>query len=172
MKAAQHRWAMGRSSCRTRSASLCRFEVGHGGLFLSTAIINLKHAEIAEKKRGRLHWSRPGNAIRLPEDLRVRVEAWLPSSVMRLSFRGDPPAGRDWSRGRGRCQASNKKSAAKAAGLAGAMVDYLSDQSARPMSARNASAAAKRPSEFREMRTIYRSEGEGAIAYSVRKSPT
>jgi hypothetical protein len=94
-------------------------------------------------------------AIRLPEDLRVRVEAWAaklddtPSrseAIRRLveiglaSIRTAKPI--------------DKKSAAKAAGLAGEMVDYLSDHSIpADVRAKRKRRLLKGPSEFREMRT-------------------
>ena len=55
--------------------------------------------------------------------------------------------------GVGAAKPSNKKSAAKAAGLAGAMVDYLSDQSApADVREKRKRRLLKGPSEFREMR--------------------
>ena len=109
-----------------------------------------------KKKRGRPATGRdPVTAIRLPEDLRVRVEAWAarlrdtPSrseAIRRLveiglaSERAAKP--------------SNKKSAAKAAGMAGAMVDFLGDQSApADVREKRKRRLLKGPSEFREMRT-------------------
>lgn len=54
----------------------------------------------------------------------------------------------------GAAKPSNKKSAAKAAGLAGAMVDYLSDQSAPAhVREKRRRRLLKGPPEFREMRT-------------------
>src|SRR5207253_11222512 len=85
-----------------------------------------------KKKRGRPATGRdPVTAIRLPEDLRVRVESWaakLPDTpsrseaIRRLVEIGLASVTA--------AKPSNKKFSAKAAGLAGAMVDYLSDQSA------------------------------------------
>jgi Arc/MetJ-type ribon-helix-helix transcriptional regulator len=109
-----------------------------------------------KKKRGRPATGRdPVTAIRLPEDLRVRVEAWAAKL-------GDAPSRSEAIRrlieiglaGMRTAKPSNKKSAAKAAGMAGEMVDYLSDQSA-PADVRE---KRKRrlltgPSEFRDMRT-------------------
>lgn len=51
-------------------------------------------------------------------------------------------------------KSSNKKSAAKAAGLAGEMVDYLSDRSVpADLREKRKRRLLKGPSEFREMRT-------------------
>jgi hypothetical protein len=113
-------------------------------------------AKKSKKKRGRPATGRdPVTAIRLPEDLRVRVEAWAtterdtPSrseAIRRLiehglaAVRGAKPL--------------NKKSAAKAAGLAGKMVDYLSDHSVPAnLREKRKRRLLKGPSEFREMRT-------------------
>src|SRR3954469_1334992 len=84
-----------------------------------------------KRKRGRPATGRdPVTAIRLPEDLRVRVEAWAakqwdtPSrseAIRRLVEHGLSAARV--------AKPTNKKSAAKAAGLAGKMVDDLSDHS-------------------------------------------
>jgi hypothetical protein len=110
----------------------------------------------SKKKRGRPATGRdPVTAIRLPEELRVRVEAWAtterdtPSrseAIRRLiehglaAVRGAKP--------------HNKKSAAKAAGLAGEMVDYLSDHSVpADLREKRKRRLLKGPSEFREMRT-------------------
>ena len=109
-----------------------------------------------KKKRGRPATGRdPVTAIRLPEDLRVRVEAWAtkqrdtPSrseAIRRLVEIGLASVGA--------AKPSNKKSAAKAAGLAGAMVDYLSDQSApADVREKRKRRLLKGPPEFREMRT-------------------
>jgi hypothetical protein len=109
-----------------------------------------------KKKRGRPATGRdPVTAIRLPEDLRVRVEAWA-------ARQRDTPSRSEANRrlfeiglaGMRTAKPGNKKSAAKAAGMAGEMVDYLSDQSA-PADVRE---KRKRrlltgPSEFRDMRT-------------------
>ena len=112
--------------------------------------------ESQNKKRGRPATGRdPVTAIRLPEDLRVRVEAWaakLPDTPSRseairrlveIGLAGVTAA-----------KPSNKKFSAKAAGLAGAMVDYLSDQSApTDVREKRKRRLLKGPSEFREMRT-------------------
>lgn len=109
-----------------------------------------------KKKRGRPATGRdPVTAIRLPEELRVRVEAWAatlhdtPSrseAIRRLvelglaSVRAARP--------------HNRKSAATAAGMAGAMVDYLSDPSTpADVREKRKRRLLKGPSEFREMRT-------------------
>ena len=109
-----------------------------------------------KRKRGRPATGRdPVTAIRLPEDLRVRVEAWAtkladtPSrseAIRRLieiglaSVRTVKP--------------SDKKSAAKAAGLAGEMVDYLSDSSVpADIREKRKRRLLTGPSEFRELRT-------------------
>jgi Arc/MetJ-type ribon-helix-helix transcriptional regulator len=110
-----------------------------------------------KKKRGRPATGRdPVTAIRLPEDLRVRVETWAtkqrdtPSrseAIRRLVEMGLASAGAAKPR-------NNKKSAAKAAGMAGAMVDYLGDQSApADVREKRKRRLLKGPSEFREMRT-------------------
>src|SRR3954471_10299305 len=84
-----------------------------------------------KKKRGRPATGRdPVTAIRLPEDLRVRVEAWAAKL-------GDTPSRSEAIRrlveiglaSVGTAKPSDKKTAAKAAGLAGEMVDYLTDNS-------------------------------------------
>jgi hypothetical protein len=108
-----------------------------------------------KKKRGRPATGRdPVTAIRLPEDLRVRVEAWAakqpdtPSrseAIRRLVEHGLVAA---------RVDNPINKSAGKAAGLAGEMVDYLSDQSApADLREKRKRRLLKGPSEFREMRT-------------------
>src|SRR3954451_15738918 len=88
-------------------------------------------AKKTKKKRGRPATGRdPVTAIRLPEDLRVRDEAWAAKL-------GDTPSRSEAIRrlieiglaSVGTAKRSDKKSAAKAAGLAGEMVDYLSDHS-------------------------------------------
>jgi Arc/MetJ-type ribon-helix-helix transcriptional regulator len=94
-------------------------------------------------------------AIRLPEDLRVRVEAWAAGL-------GDTPSRSEAIRrlveiglaSVRTAKPTDKKSAAKAAGLAGEMVDYLSDHSV-PADVREQRKRRllKGPSEFREMRT-------------------
>ena len=109
-----------------------------------------------KKKRGRPATGRdPVTAIRLPEDLRVRVEAWA-------TKQRDTPSRSEAIRrlveiglaGVGAAKPSNKKFAAKAAGLAGKMVDYLSDQSApADVREKRKRRLLKGPSEFREMRT-------------------
>jgi hypothetical protein len=109
-----------------------------------------------KKKRGRPATGRDlVTAIRLPEDLRVRVEAWAarqldtPSrseAVRRLVEHGLVAARV--------AKQTNKKSATKAAGLAGEMVDYLSDRSvSTDVRERRKRRLLKGPSEFREMRT-------------------
>ena len=109
-----------------------------------------------KKKRGRPATGRdPVTAIRLPEELRVRVEAWAirlrdtPSrseAIRRLVEMGLASVSA--------AKPRNKRSAAKAAGLAGAMVDYLSDQSApADVREKRKRRLLKGPSEFREMRT-------------------
>ena len=110
----------------------------------------------AAKKRGRPATGRdPVTAIRLPEDLRLRVEAWAAKL-------GDTPSRSEAIRRlveiglSGVCAAKpiNKKSAAKAAGMAGEMVDYLSDQSApADVREKRKRRLLKGPPEFREMRT-------------------
>jgi hypothetical protein len=109
-----------------------------------------------KKKRGRPATGRdPVTAIRLPEDLRVRVEAWA-------TTQRDTPSRSEAIRrlveiglaGVGAAKRSNKQSAAKAARLAGAMVDYLGDQSApADVREKRKRRLLKGPSEFREMRT-------------------
>ena len=109
-----------------------------------------------KKKRGRPATGRdPVTAIRLPEDLRVRVEAW----AARL---GDTPSRSEAIRrlveiGLASVRTpkrADKKSAAKAAGLAGEMVDYLSDHSIpADIREKRKRRLLKGPSEFREMRT-------------------
>src|SRR3954470_14530316 len=84
-----------------------------------------------KRKRGRPATGRdPVTAIRLPEDLRVGVEAWAaklrdtPSrseAIRRLIEIGLATVRKD--------KRSDKKAAAKAAGLAGEIVDYRSDHS-------------------------------------------
>ena len=109
-----------------------------------------------KKKRGRPATGRdPVTAIRLPEDLRVRVEAWA-------TKQRDTPSRSEAIRrlveiglaGARAARPTNKKSAAKAAGLAGGMIDHLSDRSA-PVDVREQRKRRliKGPSEFREMRT-------------------
>src|SRR5438876_9584301 len=88
-------------------------------------------AKSKKKKRGRPATGRdPVTAIRLPEELRVRVEAWATTERDRPSrseaIRRLVEHGLAAVHG---TKSSNKKSAAKAAGLAGEMVDYLSDRS-------------------------------------------
>jgi len=110
----------------------------------------------AKKKRGRPATGRdPVTAIRMPEDLRVRVEAWAdkqrdtPSrseAIRRLVEHGLVAARV--------AKPLNEKSAAKAAGLAGEMVDYLSDHSVgTDVREKRKRRLLKGPSEFREMRT-------------------
>jgi metal-responsive CopG/Arc/MetJ family transcriptional regulator len=94
-------------------------------------------------------------AIRLPEDLRVRVEAWAarqrdtPSrseAIRRLVEHGLVAARV--------AKPTNKKSAATAAGLAAEMVDYLSDHSIpTDVREKRKRRLLKGPSEFRDMRT-------------------
>jgi hypothetical protein len=109
-----------------------------------------------KKKRGRPATGRdPVTAIRLPEDLRVRVEAWAaglgdtPSRseairrLVEIGLASARPA-----------KPSNKKSVAKAAGMAGEMVDYLSDHTVpADIREKRKRRLLKGPSEFREMRT-------------------
>ena|SRR5688572_25304010 len=108
-----------------------------------------------KKKRGRPAGRDPVTAIRLPEDLRVRVEAWA-------AKQRDTPSRSEAIRrlveiglaGVRTAKPINKKSAAKAAGMAGEMVDYLSDQSApADVREKRKRRLLKGPSEFREMRT-------------------
>jgi hypothetical protein len=109
-----------------------------------------------KKKRGRPATGRePVTASRLPEDLRVRVEAWA-------AKQRDTPSRSEAIRrlveiglaGVRTAKPINKKSAAKAAGMAGEMVDYLSDQSApADVREKRKRRLLKGPSEFREMRT-------------------
>jgi Arc/MetJ-type ribon-helix-helix transcriptional regulator len=108
-----------------------------------------------KKKRGRPATGRdPVTAIRLPEDLRVRVEAWA-------AKQGDAPSRSEAIRrlveiglaSVRTAKPTNKKSAAKAAGLAGEMVDYLSDHSVpADVREKRKRRLLKGPSEFREMR--------------------
>lgn len=108
-----------------------------------------------KKKRGRPATGRdPVTAIRLPDDLRVRVEAWA-------TKQGDTPSRSEAIRrliemGLASVRAAkptSKKSAAKAAGLAGEMVDYLSDPSVpADVREKRKRRLLKGPSEFREMR--------------------
>lgn len=108
-----------------------------------------------KKKRGRPATGRdPVTAIRLPEDLRVRVEAWA-------AKQGDAPSRSEAIRrlveiglaSVNTAKPTNKKSAAKAAGLAGEMVDYLSDHSVpADVREKRKRRLLKGPSEFREMR--------------------
>ena len=85
----------------------------------------------------------------------MRVEAWA------ATLRDTPSRSEAIRRlveiglaGAGAAKPSNKKSAAKAAGLAGAMVDYLSDPSApADVREKRKRRLLKGPSEFREMRT-------------------
>ena len=84
----------------------------------------------------------------------MRVEAWATKqrdassrseAIRRLVEMGLASAGA--------AKPSNKKSAAKAAGMAGAMVDYLGDQSApADVREKRKRRLLKGPSEFREMR--------------------
>jgi len=109
-----------------------------------------------KKKRGRPATGRdPVTAIRLPEDLRVRVEAWA-------AIQNDKPSRSEAIRrlvemGLASVRSAkpiNKKSAAQAAHLAKQMVDYLSDQSApADIRAQRRRRLLKGPSEFREIRT-------------------
>jgi Arc/MetJ-type ribon-helix-helix transcriptional regulator len=112
---------------------------------------------IRKKKRGRPATGRdPVTAIRLPEDLRVRVEAWAaklddtPSrseAIRRLVEMGLASA-------RPRIAKASGKTAARASKLAGQMIDTLSDDTA-PIEEREKRKRRliKGPSEFREMRT-------------------
>ena len=111
---------------------------------------------IRKKKRGRPATGRdPVTAIRLPEDLRVRVEAWAnklrdtPSrseAIRRLIEIGLANVRT--------ARATDKKSRAKAAWLAGEMVDYLSDQSIpADIREKRKRRLLRGPPEFREMRT-------------------
>src|SRR4051794_25456913 len=109
-----------------------------------------------EKKRGRPATGRdPVTAIRLPEDMRVRVEAW--ATKQRDTPSRSEAIRRLVEHGLAAVHAAkpiNKKSAAKAAGLAGKMVDHLSDQSApADVREKRKRRLLKGPSEFREMRT-------------------
>ena len=109
-----------------------------------------------KRKRGRPATGRdPVTAIRLPEDLRVRVEAWA-------AIQNDKPSRSEAIRrlvemGLASVRSAkpiNKKSAAQAAHLAKQMVDYLSDQSApADIRAQRRRRLLKGPSEFREIRT-------------------
>lgn len=112
---------------------------------------------IRKKKRGRPATGRdPVTAIRLPEDLRVRVEAWAaklddtPSrseAIRRLVEMGLASA-------RPTIAKASGKTAARASKLAGQMIDTLSDDTA-PIEEREKRKRRliKGPSEFREMRT-------------------
>jgi len=117
-----------------------------------------------KKKRGRPATGRdPVTAIRLPEDLRVRVEAWAiklsdtPSrseAIRRLVEMGlasaRPPIAK-----------ASRKTVARASKLAGQMIDTLSDGTA-PIEEREKRKRRliKGPPEFREMRTdLPRSKG-------------
>src|SRR3954463_2920352 len=88
-------------------------------------------AKKSKKKRGRPATGRdPVTAIRLPEDLRVRVEAW--ATTERDTPSRSEAVRRLIEHGLAAMHAAkpiNKKSAAKAAGLAGKMVDDLSGRS-------------------------------------------
>ena len=111
---------------------------------------------IQKKKRGRPATGRdPVTAIRLPEDLRVRVEAWAaklndtPSrseAIRRLVEMGLASARPTIAKGSG-------KTAARASKLAGQMIDTLSDDTA-PIEEREKRKRRliKGPPEFREMR--------------------
>src|SRR5437868_10099169 len=111
---------------------------------------------LPKKKRGRPATGRdPVTAIRLPEDLRVRVEAWA-------TEQRDTPSRSEAIRrlveiglaGARAVRPTNKKSAAKAAGLAGGMIDYLSDHAApADVREKRKRRLLKGPPEFREMRT-------------------
>ena len=111
---------------------------------------------IPKKKRGRPATGRdPVTAIRLPEDLRVRVEAWAtklsdtPSrseAIRRLVEMGLAHARPTIAKAPG-------KTAAAASRLAGQMIDILGDGSA-PIEEREKRKRRllKGPSEFRDMR--------------------
>lgn len=111
---------------------------------------------ISKKKRGRPATGRdPVTAIRLPEDLRVRVEAWAaklndtPSrseALRRLVEIGLAHARPTIAKAPG-------KTAASASKLAGQMIDILGDGSA-PIEEREKRKRRllKGPSEFRDMR--------------------
>lgn len=111
---------------------------------------------VRNKKRGRPATGRdPVTAIRLPEDLRVRVEAWAaklndtPSrseAIRRLVELGLASARPTIARVSG-------KTAARASKLAGQMIDTLSDGTL-PIEEREKRKRRliKGPSEFREMR--------------------
>ena len=111
---------------------------------------------IPKKKRGRPATGRdPVTAIRLPEDLRVRVEAWAaklndtPSrseAIRRLVEMGLASA-------RPTIAKTSGKTAARASKLAGQMIDILGDGTA-PIEEREKRKRRliKGPSEFREMR--------------------
>jgi Arc/MetJ-type ribon-helix-helix transcriptional regulator len=110
---------------------------------------------VVRKKRGRPATGQdPVTAIRLSPNMRSRVDAWAakqddaPSRseairrLVELGLAGTKPVKR-----------TSSKSAAKAAGLAGEMVDLLGDQSATPDDrAKRKRRLLKGPSEFREMR--------------------
>ena len=67
---------------------------------------------------------------------------------------GDPPASGNGSGNRKPAPKRNKKTAAKAAELAGTMIDWLGDKSAPPQEQANRKRRlVKGPSEFREMRS-------------------
>jgi len=112
---------------------------------------------IRKKKRGRPATGRdPVTAIRLPEDLRVRVEAWAaklndtPSrseAIRRLVEMGLASV-------RPTVAKASGKGAARASKLAGQMIDVLGDGTA-PIEEREKRKRRliKGPSEFREMRT-------------------
>ena len=109
-----------------------------------------------KKKRGRPATGRdPVTAIRLPEDLRVRVEAWAtklddtPSrseAIRRLVEMGLASA-------RPTIAKTSGKTAARASKLAGQMIDILGDGSA-PIEEREKRKRRliKGPPEFRKMR--------------------
>src|SRR4051794_10936848 len=109
-----------------------------------------------KRKRGRPATGRdPVTAIRLPEDLRVRVEAWAAKL-------GDTPSRSEAIRrlieiglaSVGTAKRSDKKAAAKAADLAGEMVDHFSDHSVpADIHEKRKRRLLTGPSEFREMRT-------------------
>ena len=109
-----------------------------------------------KEKRGRPATGRdPVTAIRLPEDLRVRVEAWAAKL-------GDTPSRSEAIRrlievGLASVRTAkpiDMKSVAKAAGLAGEMVDYISDHSLpADIREKRKRRLLTGPSEFREIRT-------------------
>jgi len=107
-----------------------------------------------KKRRGRPPTGRdPHVTARFPQTLVDQVEAWAArndatrsEAIRRLVEMGLATTGPAPKR-------SNKRAALKAAELAGTMIDWLGDKSARPEEqAKRKRRLVKGPSEFREMR--------------------